>query len=789
MTALLAKSRLRFARRNPVADAASLLGVALAVMAVVAVHLVGQWIRAEVASAASPEAALGGHTHVVTRAALTEGHYFELRHRWRRGELANVTGMVPVVEGTVAIGGAAYRLLGFDPLAGGVRAAVRSDWRGGDVRGFLTDDVVIAAPHAAAAIAEAGDLMAGVPVRTVAVAGTGVLLADLPTAQRLLRREGELDAVWLRAQSTRSRLLGWLDGLLPGIAAALPGYADPVVAGFHIAAPNRWQPLRRFADSVVFNLGALALLALLMAAFVAAQASFSHAARRRDERLRLLVLGVSQLRLRLLAAGEGIVLGSVGAALGLGLGVVVADGLLQAAGDDAARSPLDGWLIAKAAVCGVLASTVGPLFADRAGSAKHRWLRHGAGGTALAVALLGVLHGSLGAVFAALLAICLVQLVYIVPLAGGIAGALAKAMSAGRLLGRSNMRAASARAAEVNLALGALSVAAATAIGMGLMVESLRSDFAAMLEQRLWHGVYLSDEENGGADFDVDWIRSLPGVRQVRRYGDFDARLAAGPVQVSLAKLDAAETARYGFAGPLAERAMLNEVGARFFGMKAGDTVAVQGAGGRVEVEIAHVFRDFGAVAPRLILPDAVRSAFDEQRIAWRRLAVLAALADVPALTATLSERYGAGRTRNQSDIRSMAMAVFERTFAISRSLTGVALAVAAIGLYAALTALQAGREREFRLLSALGCSPAAIGRMALAQTTIMGGVAAVAAVPLGLVIAWLLCDFVNPLAFGWSIDLKWHASAVVYPLLLGIAGALAAGALPAYRASFRGQP
>ena len=130
-------------------------------------------------------------------------------------------------------------------------------------------------------------------------------------------------------------------------------------------------------------------------------------------------------------------------------------------------------------------------------------------------------------------------------------------------------------------------------------------------------------------------------------------------------------------------------------------------------------------------------------------------------------------------------MDVFDRTFLVSRSLTSVALAVAVLGLYAALTALQASREREFQLLGAIGYGRAETWRLAVAQASILGAVAAVSAVPLGFGIAWLLCNVVQPLAFGWSIHLRADLAAIAVPVVLGIVGATAAGVVPAYRSSF----
>ena len=790
MSALLVKSQLRFVVRHPVDFVASLAGVALAITAVVAVHLVSQSIRDAIGTVAAPDTLPGGHTHVVTRTALTEADYFDLRQRWRRGEFAGVEALLPIVDGYVRAGRERLRLVGLDPLAGGGGGGMHTSLRVGD-RGdgaarFLTGDVLIAAPAAAQAIEAAGGEVAGIPVNLIESPSVAVMLADLPTAQRLLGREGQLDAVWIRVASPRSRLLDWLDRLFPGIAAALPGYAAPSIKGFQVVAKSRWNPVRRFADSIAFNLGALALLSLLMAAFLAAQASVSHAARQRRERERLLAIGVARGRLRLLAAGEGFCIGCTGAVLGLGLGIGIADMLLQTMGSAAARAPVDGWVAAKALVGGVAVSSIGPLLAARRNAGRHRWFRHGAGLLAAAVAALGLVDGSLLAVFAALLAICLVQISHIVPFFAALAGKLTALTSTRLLSTRSNLRAVAQQSGEIRLAVGALSVAAAVAVGMNLMVASLGRDFTDMLDQRLWAGVYLGDPAGTETEYDIDWIRGLPGVRDVRRYGDFDARLADGPVQVSLAQLDAAETARYEFAGPLPHGGMLNEVGARLLGLEVGTAVTVVGAGASVEVKIAHVFRDFGAVAPRLILPVEFGSRFEDGSIRWQRLAVLADPNAVAALTATLGERYGAARVRNQSDIRALAMAVFDRTFVVSRSLTAVALAVAAAGLYAALTALQASREHVFRLLSAVGCSRAEIWRLALAQTTILGAIATLAALPLGIVIAWTLCDFVNPQAFGWSIDLRLDGDSLAHPLLVGAAAAILAGAIPAYRSSFR---
>ena len=801
MNTLLARSQLRFALRHPVGTLTSLVGVTVAVTAVVAVHLVGQSLRIGLETAANP--AIGGYTHVVTRAGLREADYFRLRERWRRGEpaLTNVQAMVPLVDDYVMVGrGSAnqepFRLIGFEPLAGGEGRGAIPGWTTGQrVDGaatrFLVDDVVIASGRAVQGIHAAGDEIDGHPVTVMEAEGGDALLADLPSAQRLLNRESELDAIWIRVASARSRWLTWLDALLPGIAAALPSDAAPALEGYDVVAERRWNPFGRFADASVFNLGMLAMLSVLMAAFLATQASFSNAARRRDERRRLLALGVSNARLRALAAAEGLLLGSAGAVFGIALGVAVAKALLHVTNATEAlglpATALDAWVVGKALFCGSAVASIGPLFATR-DRPSHPRIGVAAAVVAVALTMLGLAHGdgngSLPSVFAALLAACGVQILGVVPLAAFVVQRAATRYGFGSLATRSSLRGAAARVGEIRLALGALSVASAAAIGMGLMVESLRRDFLSMLEQRLWNGVYVSAEAGTDVHLDVEWMRQLPGAKEVRRYGEFDARLAQGRVRVDVAVLDASETARYGFAGgALDKRAMLNEVGARLLGVDVGETVTVRAGGASVDVEVAHVFRDFGAVQSRLLMPAPLQAPFGE-RVAWRQIWVLAEDRDTARLSAALRHRYRTSRVTDQTQIRDAAMMIFDRSFVVSRALTVVALAIAAVGLYAALTALLSAREREFRLWSVIGYSRGEIWRQAMAQTSFLGVVAVAAAVPFGVFIAWVLCAYVNPLAFGWSIDLRLQAGAIGYPLLLGLGVTLLAGAVPAYRSA-----
>ncbi len=792
---LLLRSQLRFLARNPVGTAVTGLGIALAVTSVVTVHLTGQTL----ADSVRDTQALAGYSHVATRPNLTEEDYFKLRARWRDGEWSELAGVLPMVEGTVRIGSEFRRLVGIEPLAdiGHSDRTLTSTPTGSPVapmpaalERFLTEDVLLTSERVVQAALAHGDTPGDTSL--VALADGDVLLADLPTAWRLLERPGQLDALWLRTEAppTGVRLpMQWLEALLPGLSAALDPPPGPRIGGFVVTPAANWQGVGRYADAVVFNLGALGALALLVAGFLAAELGIANVARREREMQRLLALGVSRRVLAALHLGESTVVGTMAAGIGLVAGILLSAELsapLSPTQPTAGEGVVDAWVIGKAFGTGVLVAMLAALAAVRriavtAAPARpmQRWLSATGAAIALAVSAGLLLDGSLLAAFAALLTLCVAHMLVVLPATVFAVGR--RSLAPKRTSRRLSLRAAGAHAGEIGFALGALSVATAAAIGMGVMVESLRHDFLTMLDQRLQPGIYVAGVPE---DADLSWLQER-GL-DVRRPGTMRARTDGGTVDVTFARIDAEEARRYGLGTTLSERVMVNELGARRLGVAAGDTLHL-GAGGRIRpVEIAHVFRDFGAPTPRVVAPETLATVFEGVSIGRDRLFVRTSGGEGVAIASEARQRWPDSRVQDQGQLRALAEDVFNASFTVATGLAVLALVVAAVGLYGVLTALQTRRGPEFRLLHAMGMPRPAMWRMALTQCAVLGAVASVAAVPLGYATAWVLCAFVSPAAFGWSINLHPDLSATLTPLGWGMLAALAAGALPSWRSAFR---
>jgi putative ABC transport system permease protein len=141
--------------------------------------------------------------------------------------------------------------------------------------------------------------------------------------------------------------------------------------------------------------------------------------------------------------------------------------------------------------------------------------------------------------------------------------------------------------------------------------------------------------------------------------------------------------------------------------------------------------------------------------------------------------------------LRDISLGIFDRTFVITDVLYWLAVGVAVIGILGAMLALQLERARELAVLRAIGMTPTQMGALVTIQTGFIGLLSGAAAIPLGLILAWVLIELawvlievINRRAFGWQMDMTVDPAALLTALTLAIAAALIGGIYPAWRAA-----
>jgi putative ABC transport system permease protein len=129
------------------------------------------------------------------------------------------------------------------------------------------------------------------------------------------------------------------------------------------------------------------------------------------------------------------------------------------------------------------------------------------------------------------------------------------------------------------------------------------------------------------------------------------------------------------------------------------------------------------------------------------------------------------------SELRRYSLRIFDRSFAVTRWLQGVALAIGLAGIAASFSAQVLARRREFGTLQHLGFTRRQVLTLVASEGALWSAVGAVLGLVLGLAVSVVLVKVVNPQSFHWTMQMSVPPWTLLY---LGV-GVVAAGALTAW--------
>jgi putative ABC transport system permease protein len=647
----------------------------------------------------------------------------------------------------------------------------------------------------------------------------GLLITDISSAQEIFGAAGRLGRVDLSVADDETGR-----ALLERIVRALPAGAELVVAGAR--AGTTAQMIRAFQ----WNLTALSLLALVVGMFLIYQTMTFSVVQRRPLIGSLRAIGVTRAEIFALVMGEAALIGAVGTVAGLALGWALARGLLglvtRTINDlyfvlsvrDVTLEPL---VLAKGVLLGVgatLAAALAPAL-EATGAPPRVVMSRGALETGarrmvprvtwLGLGLLGVgglvltLSGGIVGGFAGLF-VLMIGCALVAPASAlGLLRLLHPAAGvAFGTLGRLATRGIVAALSRTSVAIAALMIAVSAGIGVGIMIASFREAVVNWLEGTLRADVYVSAPSLVGnrpdATLDpalVARLATAPGVARVGTSRGVLVSGPAGPVQVVALDVDPARPPRWRFREGSAdavwneggETVIVSEPYANRRGIRSGDAVRLHTDRGERDFRVGGVFYDYGSSAGVVVMSRRTYDRFwDDRKVSG--VAIEAAPgADLPTLMAALRERAAGGQElviRSNRALREASLEIFDRTFAITGVLRTLTMAVAFIGMLAALMALQLERAREIAVLRTLGLTPRQVWGLVTAETGLMGLLAGVLAVPGGLILAGILVFVVNRRSFGWTMPIDPSPAILLQGVVLSVLAAVLAGLYPAWRMS-----
>jgi putative ABC transport system permease protein len=835
---LLALASLRHLGSHPWLTALSLLGIALGVAVVVSIDLANASALRAFERSTDTVAGRATHQLVGGPSGLPESVYRDVRL------LRDAPISAPVVEGHVRATSGDKRtltVLGVDPFAEApFRAYVPKSGGPVDLNAFLTEPgAALLTRRTARALGVGVEDSLEVTVegvarrlRVVALlepedegsarAMESLVLTDISTAQELLGQVGRLSRIDLKLPGGKAgeEQLSRLGALLPeGTEVVRPGARGNAVE----------QMTRAFRT----NLTALSLLALVVGTFLIYNTMTFSVVQRREQLGRLRAVGITRGELFAMVLGEAAVLGAVGTVAGLLLGVLLGRGLVELV----TRTLNDLYLVvsvrglslepstlAKGLLLGLGATLAAALLPawEAARSAPAVTLRRSmledvARRRAPRLALLGLLVLALGVgllslptpellpaycgLFAVLLGSALLVPWVTARLAGAAAVPLGRSFG---LLGRMAARGVTASLSRTAVALAALMVAVATTVGVGLMVASFRDTVADWLGTSLQADVYISPPalvtRRGGATFTpglAEHLRATPGVAGSTTIRTVQVRVEGVPTDLRAVDFGGTPVRPYRFKQGDPERVwkeweapdalLVSEPFAFHRRVGVGGTVELATDKGPRRFRVVGVYFDYGSDSGTLLMSrDTYLRHFDDARVSGVSL-YAAPGQDVDALVARVRERAGDAQAldvRSNRALRETSLEVFDRTFTITHVLRLLAVGVAFIGVLSALMALQLERARELAVLRATGLTPRQLWALVSLQTGLLGLLAGLFALPLGVALAYVLVHVINQRSFGWTLQLLVVPGVLAQALVLALVAAALAGLYPSWKMS-----
>jgi putative ABC transport system permease protein len=778
-------------RAHPVHALVAILAIALGVALGFGIHLVNSAAFNEFSAAAR---SLSGSADIQARAiagSMNEQLYPQLAN------LPEVDIASPVLELDLPVPShrGALKLLGIDSFAA---ATITPDLLGvpDNERPFdvLMHDTVFLSPAAMQWLnLQSGDtlqVLSGTREVKLRVAGsllqarTGQKLAvmDIGSAQWKLDRVGQISRVDLKLVAGVDRV-----EFRKKLQAQ---FADTLVVN---EADDQDQRSATMSRAYRVNLNVLALVALFTGAFLVFSTQALSVLRRRPQLALLRTLGVTRHQLIRQILVEGTTLGVLGALLGIALGFALASAALSLLGGDLGGGYFPGveprvhfspaaamvFFIAGAGVA-LLGSITPALEAARAQPAAA--LKAGSEDLALAPlstpwpALIALILGAICTQLPPLSGLPIFGYLAIVLLLVGSIALMPRSAAwlfnrlSTRWRGVSGSLALSRLANAPNqaaIALAGVLASFSLMVAMAIMVSSFRVSVDDWLQQLLSADMYVrvagGHESARLTQREQEVIATLPAVGRAERTRWLYLSLDAARPNVALIarSINADDPERV---LPMVGESLkqvnqpvwISEAMVDLYGWQLGQTVSLPFAGKLHAFTVAGVWRDYARQTGALqIKLSDYRQLSGDQEVSDMSL-WLARESDIATLRTQLEALpfSAALEFAEPNEIRAISLRIFDRSFAITYLLEGVAIVIGLFGVAATFSSQVLSRAKEFGMLRHLGITRRQILLLLAGEGALLATLAIIAGFVVGTCISLILVFIVNPQSFHWTMQL-----------------------------------
>jgi len=647
------------------------------------------------------------------------------------------------------------------------------------------------------------------------------IVMDLAAAQQALNRFGRVDRILLKVPRTPS-LEDWQQRLRAVLSAGVE--IRPQGTGT--------KENRSMLAAFRWNLRLLSYISLIVGAFLIYNTISVSVVRRRVEIGIVRALGASRGVILAAFIGEAACFGIAGALIGLPLGRFMATGAvrLMAATVESLYvssrpgsielSPISVFLalaigigiaVASAYSPAREASQVSPAEAMARGrreydvrvyKSRDLWLALALAVLAVAASRAPALAGKplLGYVAAILLVVAssLAMPAFVHSLTSF------SAKLVGRLLGVEAMLASRSLAASLrrtSVLVGALSTAIAMMTAVGIMVGSFRQTVMIWMGDQLPADLYLRPAGSAAADRHptissglAEELAKLPGVAAIERLRIYEISYEGMPASLGSADLNVLRAHQDSdfFSGRPREQVLaelrdsnavaVSEPFTYKHHVRAGDSLLLSLGETQASFRVVDVFYDYSSERGSILMDRNTMLKYLPDPAPSNLAIYVSQGAQLEKVRAEI-ERVAAGHRVlmfSNRDLRSEAIRIFDRTFAITYALEAVAVFVAVMGIAGALLALVIDRRRELGLLRFLGAATGQVRKLILVEAGLLGLLANLAGLALGFALSLILIYVINKQSFGWTIRFHWPVEVLLGALTVVYGATVLAGIYPA---------
>ncbi|OCQ22649.1 ABC transporter permease [Pseudoalteromonas luteoviolacea] len=228
-------------------------------------------------------------------------------------------------------------------------------------------------------------------------------------------------------------------------------------------------------------------------------------------------------------------------------------------------------------------------------------------------------------------------------------------------------------------------------------------------------------------------------------------------------------------------RCLVNEPGWRLYNIEIGDTIELQQGAKQISCLVSGIYYDYGEQSTTILVTTSVIENAKFAYEAYGFSLTLIPNQDIDVVAQQLKETYDleTNQISVNKTFKAFAKQLFENTFKVTHALNLFIMMIALFGIWVSFLTLGRQQLQPMSVLQTLGVTRSQLFWSKLLQAGVILMVTTLLAIPLGIMLGWVLLAYVMPIAFGWSMALV-----LSWPDILGFCAvvlllALIASALP----------